>query len=1032
MHMPCPRSDQFDAAHQPHRTIRRVARFMAAGAILVVVLLGATARRDVPAAVAAGNGTLLGQVTFGQPCPSGIGVGVTFDGQNLWYSCYASSTDLYKASATTGQVLASYNVAGGLGALAWDQGRGKIWAGTGCGSGQTGAEIYLIDPATGTGSVQVHVPNFSGICLDDGLAYDRSNDSLYHSPDGATVIRHLSASTGLPLADDGFVWAGSGCYNSGLAIGGDLLYEGSNGCTHIWVVDKNTKAASFDFPSPGIRDEGLSCDGHTFPGKTAMWSKDAYNNTAYAFEIPLGSCNVGGVPLPPHVNRNIVFVQGIDSTGDCSGANSWIRNYLDSPEGRSWFNAISIGTYWSFNYNGGGYDCALSPPQPVYAQVDTCHGIALEASRLRNLIDTQSPTTKVTIFAHSMGGLIAAYLVGTHSDWATQHIASVMTFDSPLRGISDLYADNWNNALREWFAPSSCKSSTDLTSVEDMRHSSAVVLAAASAAHFVSFYSLDATNGSGIFVSRDTATLGGTWAFHLMDSCSQPGANRDTCEPPLPVQDDHGSVWNSRYDAGGVDKAFLAGCAAQAMFDCTFLRAPVSEGSVSEAKISVGPDDALVRFVSSFGSIIRMTLIASDGTVYGPDGAGDVAAYGVDDVSETYEIANPTPGTWTIRLDGIDVPQGTENVGIAFFVEALRRVPDTTPPVTTVSIDPAAPDGLKGWYISPVTVTLTATDPDLADGSPGSGVAVTRYRVDEGPWTDYTGPFVVNTDSPDHKVEWFSEDLAGNVEATHEIHFRIDQTRPIFKVPQVANLWLCSQPACPVTTNGVNHYTYGVGFNGRVTDLSPKGEPQTIGSFEYEVRFDAKLVDVQVEPGPLFSGRPAVSCATTPGQGFVQFRCVTKGKPADAPIGPGILANITVTPKPDVYSILIANQGNGIATQLINQDCGLSDLQGHPIQMGSCDNAALTIRYLEGDLNADCVVNVQDQQQIAFRWGSHTGNLLYNSRLDLEPAAPKQGDGDIDAKDLQVVFGRHGSTCADPHPAQPPIDPKATVVPPGA
>jgi hypothetical protein len=349
---------------------------------------------------------------------------------------------------------------------------------------------------------------------------------------------------------------------------------------------------------------------------------------------------------------------------------------------------------------------------------------------------------------------------------------------------------------------------------------------------------------------------------------------------------------------------------------------------------------------------------------------------------------------------------------------------DLTPPQTEGAVDPPTPNGLKGWYISPVTVTLTATDPDLADGTPGSGVAVTQYRIDGGPWTDYTGPFVVATDSPDHKVEWFSQDLAGNVEPTHEIHFRIDQTRPIFKVPQVANLWLCSQPVCPVATNGVNHFTYGVGFNGRVTDLSPKGEPQTIGSFEYEVRFDAKLVDVTVTPGDLFD-RPDVTCRSTPGQGFVQFSCVTQGKPADAPVGPGMLANITVTPKPDVYSTLIASQGNGIATQLINQGCGFSDLQGHPIQMGSCDNAGLTLRYLEGDLNADCSVDVSDQQEMAFRWGSHTGQLLYNSRFDLEPAAPKLGDGDIDAKDLQTVFGRHGSTCGAPHPPQPPIDPKA-------
>jgi hypothetical protein len=250
------------------------------------------------------------------------------------------------------------------------------------------------------------------------------------------------------------------------------------------------------------------------------------------------------------------------------------------------------------------------------------------------------------------------------------------------------------------------------------------------------------------------------------------------------------------------------------------------------------------------------------------------------------------------------------------------------------------------------------------------------------------------------------------------------------------NLWLCQPVAtCADPGNGIGEVDFEVVLSQAVTSISPKGEPQTIGSFEFEVRYDTKLVSVTVDAGPLFSERNDVSCTTTPGQGFVQFRCNIKGKPADAPVGPGVLAIVRVRATADVYSMLIPNQDNGIATQLINQGCQLSDLQGHPIGTSLCGDADVTIRYLEGDLNADCIVNVQDQQQIAFRWGSRVGNLLYNSRFDLEPAAPKKGDGDIDAKDLQVVFGRHHSTCVaiagnpdfpGPHPAQDPVDPKAS------
>ena len=89
-------------------------------------------------------------------------------------------------------------------------------------------------------------------------------------------------------------------------------------------------------------------------------------------------------------------------------------------------------------------------------------------------------------------------------------------------------------------------------------------------------------------------------------------------------------------------------------------------------------------------------------------------------------------------------------------------------------------------------------------------------------------------------------------------------------------------------------------------------------------------------------------------------------------------------------------------------------------------------------MHNDCVIDVQDQQQIAFRWGAQLGHLLYDIRYDLEPSFPK-ADGDIDAKDVQFVYGRHWntaasnistSTCKIPHPDQDPVDPQVKVGPP--
>jgi len=58
-----------------------------------------------------------------------------------------------------------------------------------------------------------------------------------------------------------------------------------------------------------------------------------------------------------------------------------------------------------------------------------------------------------------------------------------------------------------------------------------------------------------------------------------------------------------------------------------------------------------------------------------------------------------------------------------FFVLAA----DVTPPVTTYTQIPAAPDGNNGWYVNPVQFDLTATDLE-------SGVKEINYRIDGGAW----------------------------------------------------------------------------------------------------------------------------------------------------------------------------------------------------------------------------------------------------------------------------------------------------------
>ena len=114
------------------------------------------------------------------------------------------------------------------------------------------------------------------------------------------------------------------------------------------------------------------------------------------------------------------------------------------------------------------------------------------------------------------------------------------------------------------------------------------------------------------------------------------------------------------------------------------------------------------------------------------------------------------------------------NVAFDNFVveaESCGETGDTTPPTTTHVLDPAEPDGEEDWYVTPVEVTLNATD-----NEGGSGVDVTEYRfAGEEEWTTYTGPFTVD-DEGSHTIQYRSTDNEGNTETPKSVSVKVDAT----------------------------------------------------------------------------------------------------------------------------------------------------------------------------------------------------------------------------------------------------------------
>ncbi len=135
-------------------------------------------------------------------------------------------------------------------------------------------------------------------------------------------------------------------------------------------------------------------------------------------------------------------------------------------------------------------------------------------------------------------------------------------------------------------------------------------------------------------------------------------------------------------------------------------------------------------------------------------------------------------GTWETYFGPVSLDNdGIHNVDffatdLAGNAEAMKTTEvkiDSSVPSTFANV--AGTTGSQGWYIADVEVTLIATDAT-------SGVAWTRYRLGEGAWQTYTGPFAMDLDGT-VMVEFDSTDVAGNREPTKAIDVRIDTMPPV-------------------------------------------------------------------------------------------------------------------------------------------------------------------------------------------------------------------------------------------------------------
>ncbi len=111
---------------------------------------------------------------------------------------------------------------------------------------------------------------------------------------------------------------------------------------------------------------------------------------------------------------------------------------------------------------------------------------------------------------------------------------------------------------------------------------------------------------------------------------------------------------------------------------------------------------------------------------------------------------------------------------------------DTQPP--QVQGELSGTPGEAGWYVSPVSVSASASDPQ-----PGSGLQALTYSLDGGAWTAYAGPITVSDGV--HTITFRAEDVAGHV-AEASASAQVDTQPPVLQTAlegEQVNGWYLSR-----------------------------------------------------------------------------------------------------------------------------------------------------------------------------------------------------------------------------------------------
>ncbi|MBM3272574.1 hypothetical protein FJY94_04865 [Candidatus Kaiserbacteria bacterium] len=251
--------------------------------------------------------------------------------------------------------------------------------------------------------------------------------------------------------------------------------------------------------------------------------------------------------------------------------------------------------------------------------------------------------------------------------------------------------------------------------------------------------------------------------------------------PPVTTADIAGSMGDAGWHVSPVTVTLASADASSGVAGATLAglpyTAPVTFATQGDSTVSFSATDVAgnTEAMQSLSFQIDTVAPVTSATLSGPPGS---AGWYLGPVALSLSAADATSGVRGVELDGVTygepVTFSVDGITTHTFtatdaagnVEPLNSIAiriDSFPPVSSYTLDGTS--GTDGWYVSPVTVTLTASD---------STSGVGGQSFDGAP---YLAPVVVSAEGISTHT-FFASDVAGNAEPAQSLELRIDTVPP--------------------------------------------------------------------------------------------------------------------------------------------------------------------------------------------------------------------------------------------------------------